>query len=105
MNPMRRRDLLSLFPALALAQRPGGGPLKITGIDGIVIRTPNDNAAPESLIEMPPGATTGGVGLGTASTTLRRRARPDAGCPRQGTTRRGSPVGDATRLHTASTSE
>ncbi|MBK7926618.1 MAG: hypothetical protein IPJ98_03750 [Bryobacterales bacterium] len=62
---MRRRQLLQLFPALALAQKAGNGPLKITGIEGIVIRTPNDEAAAESLIEMPPvGAVTGGIGLG-----------------------------------------
>ncbi|MBN8733846.1 MAG: hypothetical protein J0L64_25140, partial [Acidobacteria bacterium] len=62
---MLRRQMLQLFPALGLAQKAGNGPLKITGIEGIVIRTPNDGAAPETLIEMPPpGAMTGGVGLG-----------------------------------------
>lgn len=64
MPVMRRRELLSLFPGLALAQKPGGGALRITGVEGIVIRTPNDGAAAETLIEMPPpGAMTGGVGL------------------------------------------
>lgn len=62
---MLRRQMLQLFPALGLAQKAGNGPLKITGIEGIVIRTPNDGAAAEALIEMPPvGAVTGGIGLG-----------------------------------------
>jgi len=52
-----------LAQAMQRASR-GRGPLKITKVEPLVIRTPNDGAPPESLIEMPPvGAMTGGVGL------------------------------------------
>jgi D-galactarolactone cycloisomerase len=63
---MRRRDLFpfALFPGLAAAQRASNGPLKITKVEGIVIRTPADAAPLESLMEMPPlGSTTGGLGI------------------------------------------
>lgn len=44
--------------------RRGVGPLKITKVEALVIRTPGDNAAPETLAQMTPlGATAGGAGL------------------------------------------
>lgn len=44
--------------------RRGAGPLKITKVEALVVRTPGDGAAPETLAQMPPlGATTGGAGL------------------------------------------
>src|SRR6185312_8294341 len=73
---MRRRDIFRAAPAFAaggalLAQNPaiqkarnGSAPLKITQVEAVVVRTPNDNTPPDQLIEMPPlGATTGGAGL------------------------------------------
>jgi len=73
---MRRRDIFRAAPAFAaggalLAQNPavqkarnGSASLKITQVEAVVVRTPNDNTPPDQLIEMPPlGATTGGAGL------------------------------------------
>ena len=68
---MNRRTFFELAGMAAsplLAQtvetaRRGVGPLKITKIDALVIRTPGDNPAPESLATMTPlGAMTGGAG-------------------------------------------
>ena len=73
---MNRRSLLKLAPAaagtslLAEAQnsiersRRGTSPLKITKVEALVIRSPNDNTPADELIQMPPiGSTTGGSGL------------------------------------------
>jgi D-arabinonate dehydratase/D-galactarolactone cycloisomerase len=69
---MNRRTFFELAGMAAsplLAQtvetaRRGVGPLKITKIDALVIRTPGDNPAPESLATMTPlGAMTGGAGI------------------------------------------
>jgi L-alanine-DL-glutamate epimerase-like enolase superfamily enzyme len=69
---MNRRTFFNLAGMAAsplLAQtveqnRRGMGPLKITKVEALVIRTPGGDVAPETLAGMPPlGATTGGVGL------------------------------------------
>jgi L-alanine-DL-glutamate epimerase-like enolase superfamily enzyme len=69
---MNRRNFLGLAGMAAsplLAQtveqkRRGIGSLKITKVEALVIRTPGDKVAPESLVTMIPlGATTGGAGL------------------------------------------
>ena len=45
-------------------KRRGVGPLKITKVEALVIRTPGDKVVPENLAGMAPlGATTGGIGL------------------------------------------
>ena len=71
---MRRRDMFRIaagVPAAALSaqetlsrKRTGVGPVKITSVEALVIRTPGDSTPPSQLVVMPPvGATTGGVGL------------------------------------------
>lgn len=54
---------LEAQPAVARAMR-GTGPLTITAIEPIVIRTPNEGTPPEGPVSLGPvGATTGGKGL------------------------------------------
>jgi L-alanine-DL-glutamate epimerase-like enolase superfamily enzyme len=71
---MRRRDIIRIaagVPVAALSaqetisrKRTGVGPVKITSVEALVIRTPGDSTPPSQLVVMPPlGATTGGVGL------------------------------------------
>ena len=70
---LSRRRLLTLgaFTAPLLAQQSsiaraskGTSPLRITKVEAMVIRTPNDDLPPEALVEMPPvGSMTGGLGL------------------------------------------
>ena len=55
--------LLAQNASVARASK-GTSPLRITKVEAMVIRTPNDPLPPEALIEMPGvGSTTGGVGL------------------------------------------
>ncbi len=71
---MRRRDMFRIaagVPAIALSaqetlsrKRTGVGPVKITSVEALVIRTPGDSTPPGQLVTMPPvGTMTGGVGL------------------------------------------
>jgi L-alanine-DL-glutamate epimerase-like enolase superfamily enzyme len=49
---------------MAARAAAGAAPLRITKVEAMVIRTPNDGLPPEALIEMPPpGSMTGGIGL------------------------------------------
>ncbi len=66
---MNRRTFFGLAATPLLAQtveqkRRGVSALKITKVQALVIRTPGDAVAPESLVRMTPlGSTTGGAGL------------------------------------------
>lgn len=55
--------VLAQHPAVQKASR-GTSPLRITNVEAMIVRTPNDSLPPEALIEMPPvGSMTGGTGL------------------------------------------
>ena len=60
------RGLLGLAASSLQAQisKAGAGPLKITAVEPLIIRSPNRPASKEELMVMPPvGAMTGGPGL------------------------------------------